>query len=148
MTLSFRHCQAVPPPATSAEPKVLLTARLDALSGRPAPADGEGERKERVMNDERLVDRVDPPPTDDQLRAQALTELRKRRELASHVLAFVMVNTFVVIVWYASGAGFFWPVFPIFAWGIGIVFHAWDVLWPQPSETAVRATMDRIAHRH
>ena len=49
------------------------------------------------MNDERLVDRVDPPPTDDQLRAQALTELRKRRELASHVLAFVMVNTFVVM---------------------------------------------------
>ena len=100
------------------------------------------------MDDRDLIDRPGVTPTEDQLRAQAVVELRKRRELAGHLIAFVMVNTFVVIIWYASGAGFFWPVFPIFAWGIGIVFHVWDVFSPQPTEAAVRATMDRIARRN
>lgn len=99
------------------------------------------------MDDKTLVDRTGPPRTDDELREQAVTELRKRRELAGHLLAFILVNTFVVIIWYVTGSGFFWPVFPIFAWGIGIVFHAWDVLWPQPTETSIRTTMERIARR-
>lgn len=99
------------------------------------------------MDDKALVDRIGPPETDDELRKEAVTYLRKRRELASHVITFVMVNTFLVIIWYVSGAGFFWPMIPIFGWGIGIVFHAWDVLWPQPSETAIRHAMDRIARR-
>lgn len=97
--------------------------------------------------DERVVDRTGPVRTEDQLREEAVTDLRKRRELAGHVIAFVMVNTFLVIIWYVSGADFFWPVIPIFGWGIGLVFHAWDVLWPQPSETAVRHAMDRISRR-
>jgi hypothetical protein len=107
----------------------------------------EVKSKEAVMDDKELVDRSGPLRTEDQLREQAVIELRKRHELAGHVIAFVMVNTFVVIIWYVSGAGFFWPVFPIFGWGIGIVFHAWDVLSPQPSETAVRNAMDRNARR-
>jgi hypothetical protein len=74
-------------------------------------------------------------------------ELRKRRELAGHLLAYLTVNTFLVVIWYLTGAGFFWPAFPMFGWGIGVVFHVWDVLSRQPSEAAVRATMDRIAHR-
>jgi 2TM domain len=102
--------------------------------------------KEAVM-DEKVVDRAGPVRPEDQLREEAVTDLRKRRELAGHVIAFAMVNTFLVIIWYVSGAGFFWPVFPIFGWGIGLVFHAWDVLWPQPSETAVRNAMDRISRR-
>ena len=84
---------------------------------------------------------------DDTLREQAVEELRKRRELAGHVLAYLTVNTFLVVIWYLTGAGFFWPAFPMFGWGIGLIFHAWDVLWPQPSENAVRAAMDRISRR-
>ncbi|MEU4295289.1 2TM domain-containing protein [Kribbella sp. NPDC026596] len=99
------------------------------------------------MNDKELIDRPGPARTEDQLREQAVEELRKRRELAGHVLAYLTVNTFLVVIWYLTGAGFFWPVFPMFGWGIGLIFHAWDVLWPQPSETAVRSAMDRIARR-
>jgi hypothetical protein len=82
------------------------------------------------------------------LREQAITELRKRRELGGHVLAFVMVNTFMVVIWYLTGAGFFWPAFLIFGWGIGVIFHVWDVLSPAPSEAAIRSAMNRIANRH
>ena len=99
------------------------------------------------MNDKELIDRPGPVRTEDRLREQAVEELRKRRELAGHVLAYLTVNTFLVVIWYLTSAGFFWPAFPMFGWGIGLIFHAWDVLWPQPSETAVRSAMDRIARR-
>ncbi|NIK59179.1 2TM domain-containing protein [Kribbella shirazensis] len=102
---------------------------------------------DKTVLDKTAVDRTGPPRTDDDLREQAVTELQKRRELAGHLMAFVLVNTFLVIIWYVTGAGFFWPVFPIFAWGIGVVFHTWDVLWPQPTESSIRSTMDRIARR-
>jgi hypothetical protein len=84
---------------------------------------------------------------DADLREQAITELRKRRELGGHVLAYVMVNAFLMVIWTMTGAGFFWPAFPIFGWGIGLIFHIWDVLSPVPSEDAVQAAMNRIAHR-
>ena len=102
---------------------------------------------DKTVLDRTPVDHIGPPRTDDELREQAVTELRKRRELAGHLMAFILVNTFVVIIWYVTGAGFFWPVFPIFGWGIGLVFHTWDVLWPQPTEASIRSTMDRIARR-
>jgi len=87
------------------------------------------------------------PPTDDALREAAVSRLRKKRDFATHVLIYVLVNSFLVVIWAATSGDFFWPMFPIFGWGIGLVFHAWDVLWPQPSETAVRNAMDRISRR-
>ena len=38
----------------------------------------------------------------------------------AHALAYVMVNLLLVAVWFVTGAGFFWPVFPLFGWGIGM----------------------------
>jgi len=99
------------------------------------------------MDDKGLVDLTGPPQTEDELREQAVTELRKRREFSGHLLAYITVNTFLVVIWYLSGVDFFWPAFPIFGWGIGLVFHASDVFSPAPSEASVRAAMDRIARR-
>ena len=97
--------------------------------------------------DEKVVDRTEPVDADEKLREQAVEELRKRRELAGHVLAYLTVNTFLVVIWYLTGAEFFWPAIPLFGWGIGLIFHTWDVLWPQPSETRIRTAMNRIANR-
>jgi hypothetical protein len=87
------------------------------------------------------------PPAD--LRAQAIARLRKKRELQAHVLAFTMVNLFLVGIWFATGAdGFFWPMFPILGWGIGLVFHVWDVYTPeQLSEERIDREVRRLS-RH
>jgi hypothetical protein len=42
---------------------------------------------------------------------------------ASHLRVFLAVNALLVVVWALSGAGYFWPVWPFFGWGIGIVAH-------------------------
>jgi hypothetical protein len=47
----------------------------------------------------------------------------RQRELRSHVAAFVAVNLLLVAIWALTGAGYFWPVWPILGWGIGVASH-------------------------
>ena len=61
------------------------------------------------------------------LRDRALRRLKKRRDFHAHLLVYVLVNGFIVTIWAVTGSGFFWPVFPIVFWGIGVVMNAWDV---------------------
>lgn len=86
----------------------------------------------------------DAPRPDDEARERAITRLRAKGEFKVHLLAFVLVNTFLVVIWAVTGAGFFWPIFLILGWGIGIVFHAWDVYRGEPSEEQIRREIDRM----
>ena len=90
-----------------------------------------------------------PAPMDEQdLRKQAIKCLKAKRELGAHVLAYVMVNALLVVIWFMTTPGeFFWPAFPILGWGIGLAFNVWDVMSPVPTEDKIRAEMDRIARR-
>lgn len=82
------------------------------------------------------------------LRQRAIVQLRKKREVQAHALAYVIVNLFLVTIWYVTGAGFFWPLFPLFGWGIGIAFHLWDVYSPDvPSEARIEREMRRLTPR-
>jgi hypothetical protein len=63
-------------------------------------------------------------------RDRAVQQLKKRRDFHAHLLVYVLVNGFLVLIWAITGsAGFFWPVFLIAPWGIGLVMNAWDVYW-------------------
>lgn len=61
------------------------------------------------------------------IRAHALKRLKKRRDFAAHVIVYLLVNAFLVAIWAVTSGGFFWPLFPIIGWGIGVVMNGWDV---------------------
>jgi hypothetical protein len=84
---------------------------------------------------------------DSELRARALKRLKDKRDLKAHLLAYVTVNLLLVGIWAAAGGGFFWPVFPILGWGIGVAFHIWDVVSPEPGPREVEAEMERLRTR-
>ena len=42
-------------------------------------------------------------------REAARRRLQARREFASHLAAFLVVNSFLVVVWALTGGGYFWP---------------------------------------
>jgi hypothetical protein len=50
-------------------------------------------------------------------------ERRERPGLARspHLRAFVMVQLLLVCVWALTGMGYFWPIWPLLGWGIGLV---------------------------
>ena len=87
---------------------------------------------------------LDTYQSDEELRAAAVKRLKDKRDLKAHLLAYLMVNLLFVAIWAATTAGFFWPVFPLFGWGIGLVFHAWDVYSKPATPEQVAAEMDRL----
>jgi hypothetical protein len=84
------------------------------------------------------------PQTED-LRERALTQLRKKHEFHAHLAAYILVNAMLVAIHLLTDpGGFFWPMFPILGWGIGLFFHGWDVYSGPPSEVQIRREMERI----
>lgn len=61
-------------------------------------------------------------PLELDLRRRAEKRLEDRSDLGAHVLAYVLVNGFLVVIWAMTGgpSGFFWPAFPMLGWGIGL----------------------------
>lgn len=84
-------------------------------------------------------------PIADERRQEAIERLRKRSEFWGHLVAYVLVNTMLVLVWFFADGdrGFFWPMFPLFGWGVGLFFHSMDAFRRPPSEDRIRREMDR-----
>lgn len=79
------------------------------------------------------------------LRALALESLKKKSDFRIHLLIYVLVNAMLIMIWAMTGAGYFWPAYPIAGWGIGLIAHAWDVYWKKPpTEDQVQAEMRRL----
>ena len=78
------------------------------------------------------------------LRERALARLKKKRDFTAHLLSYLLVNALLVVIWATvAGGGFFWPIFPLLGWGIGVFFHGWDVYRGEPSEAEIER---EIAH--
>ncbi|MDQ2673808.1 MAG: 2TM domain-containing protein [Chloroflexota bacterium] len=79
------------------------------------------------------------------LRDRAVRRLKKKAEFRNHVFVYVVVNAALVAVWAWTGAGFFWPMFPMVFWGIGVIFHAEDVYGnDEISEEKIRREIERL----
>lgn len=72
------------------------------------------------------------PQTPEQARESAYRRVKARRDFGAHVVVYVVVNSFLVIMWVLTGAGYFWPGWVLAAWGIGLVLNAWDVYLRRP----------------
>jgi hypothetical protein len=100
------------------------------------------------MTEDPLSTRAAEGAGDEQdLRQRAIRRLEAKRGLMGHALAYVMVNLLLIAIWWTTSRGFFWPVFPLFGWGIGLAFHAWDVLSPAPGPRQIEAEMERLRRR-
>lgn len=89
---------------------------------------------------------IDESSRQDVLRERAIKRLKKRRDFSGHLLVYVLVNTFLVVIWAMTDPdGFFWPVFPIVGWGIGVVMNAWDVYRNDEfDEEQIRREIERL----
>jgi len=91
---------------------------------------------------------LDEGRQEEDLRERAIRRLKKKRDFQGHLIVYVLVNTFIVIIWAVTGSGFFWPIFPIVGWGIGVVMNAWDVYRSdEPDEAQIRREMESL-ERH
>jgi len=62
--------------------------------------------------------------SEEEIREIATQRVRRRRGFYSHLTAYILVNLMLVAIWYFTGAGYFWPMWVMLFWGIGLVFNA------------------------
>ena len=78
-------------------------------------------------------------------RERVRRRLQDRRDFGSHVVVFVVVNTFLVAAWAITATGYFWPAWVLAAWGVGLVMHAWETFVHRP---VTDADVDAELRRH
>lgn len=67
-----------------------------------------------------------PPPADKDPQLWYIAQ--KRASFKYHLATYLVVNAGFWILWYFSGQhrtdeGWPWPVWPLFGWGVGLLFH-------------------------
>ena len=70
--------------------------------------------------------------TTEERREAAVRRLAAKRDFRNHLTVYLLVNTMLVVIWAATGAGYFWPVWPIGGWAIGLAAHASAVYLNRP----------------
>ena len=45
----------------------------------------------------------------------------RRARVRAIVLPYIVVNSFLIVIWAVTGGGYFWPIWPIIGWGFGVV---------------------------
>jgi uncharacterized membrane protein YecN with MAPEG domain len=71
-------------------------------------------------------------PPSSMTRERARNRLQAKRDFWANVVAYVVVNAFFVLAWAVTGGGYFWPVWIMGAWGVGVVMHAYNVFVQRP----------------
>jgi 2TM domain len=82
-------------------------------------------------------------------REAAVKRLTARRDFGMHAVVYVAFNAALVLVWYLTGHGYFWPAWLIGLWGSGLAAHAWDAFGRRPiTEEDVLREMERQGGGH
>jgi hypothetical protein len=91
---------------------------------------------------------IDGAERDVALRELALDRLKKQADFKLHAMIYLLVNGFLVVIWWMTGASFFWPIFLIFGWGIGVAANWWDAyLRAVPTEVEIDKEIARLRSR-
>ena len=53
----------------------------------------------------------------------ARQRVEEKKGFYIHLTVYVLVNILLILIWFFTGAGFPWFIFPLGGWGIGLLFH-------------------------
>jgi hypothetical protein len=74
----------------------------------------------------------------------AYKRVKSKRDFRNHVAIYVIVNLMLIGIWAVSDSSYFWPIWPILGWGIGLAINAWTVFFEKPiTEDDIRKEMER-----
>ena len=94
--------------------------------------------------------RAPAPEADPAVRAEARKKLEELKEFRIHLTVYWVIMTFLVVIWLVSGGwgSYFWPIWPMLGWGVGLALHGFSLRWDQPlSEEQIDAEARRLAQR-
>jgi hypothetical protein len=84
------------------------------------------------------------PPGADRERDLARRRVERKSKLRADLVAYVVINAFLVGIWAVSGLGYFWPGWVLAGWGVLLLLDAWDAYVRRPvTEADVERELNR-----
>ncbi|WP_413743684.1 2TM domain-containing protein [Synechococcus sp. MIT S9451] len=82
----------------------------------------------------------------EQLRADALACLKRKRAFQKQLKAYVLVSLTLILIWWADGMGDFWPIWPIAGWGLALIIQGWSMSHTERpiTDREIETEMERI----
>jgi hypothetical protein len=56
------------------------------------------------------------------------TQIQRWRDFLSNCVAYAVFNAAFIVTWATTGRGFFWPMFPLIGWAIGLSLQHFSVV--------------------
>ncbi|QFG69089.1 2TM domain-containing protein [Ornithinimicrobium pratense] len=134
--------QGTPPPIPPYRPEQGGEGPQDRL-GRPDAL----ERPDRVDQSDGLDRGQDAALTD---RQRALESLEAKADFRGHLTIYLLVMLLLTGIWaFSTGfSGFFWPIFPMMGWGLGVAIHGVSLGWDKdPTEEEINDEIQRLRRR-
>ncbi len=69
-------------------------------------------------------------------REVALKRLQRKRKVVGDVVAYVVVNAFLLIVWAMTDRSYFWPGWVLSGWGVLLTLDIWNAFLRRPITAA------------
>lgn len=60
----------------------------------------------------------------DSERASARSRLERKRKFYGDLVAYALINAFLIVVWAVAGFGYFWPGWVMGGWGVLLLLDA------------------------
>ena len=57
---------------------------------------------------------------------QARARLVRKRKFKGDLVAYLLINAFMVGIWAVAGFGYFWPGWILAGWGVLLLLDGWD----------------------
>ncbi len=67
------------------------------------------------------------PSTTTAEREWARARVEKKSKFRADLVAYVVINAFLIGIWVVNGFGSFWPGWVLAAWGVFLSLDAWNV---------------------
>jgi adenylate cyclase len=74
----------------------------------------------------------------------AIERIEAKRAFGRHVTVYVAVNLLLIAIWAITSRGYFWPIWPILGWGVGLGANYWGAFLRKPiSDDEIRREMEK-----
>jgi adenylate cyclase len=74
----------------------------------------------------------------------AIERIEAKRAFGRHARLYVAVNLLLIAVWAITSRGYFWPIWPILGWGVGLGANYWGAFLRKPiSDDEIRREMEK-----
>ena len=84
-----------------------------------------------------------PPATPPDLQA-AMERIQAKRAFGRHATIYVAVNLLLIAIWAITSRGYFWPIWPLLGWGVGLGVNYRRAFYHRPiSDDEIRRELEK-----